>query len=91
MFSLFLTDFIGSTGNELLDWAIEFILFALIVFGAVRLAARLLRKRAPKQATLVEWESPPIAGDVTLDSRRYDGGRRHEYRIVDAGFAQPSR
>ena len=67
MFSPFLTDFIGSTGNELLDWAIEFILFALIVFGAVRLAARLLRKRAPKQATLVEWESPPIAGDVTLD------------------------
>jgi chromosome segregation ATPase len=44
----------------------------LIIFGAVRLAARLLRKPAPKQATLVERESPAIAGGVTLDMAAAD-------------------
>ena len=49
-------------------FAIEFILFALIVFGAVRLTTRLLRKPAPKHAALIEQESPAIAEGVTLDT-----------------------
>jgi hypothetical protein len=47
MFKPALTDFIGSTGNGLLDLAIQFILFALIVVGAMRLIAQLLQKRTP--------------------------------------------
>jgi chromosome segregation ATPase len=72
MFNPILTELIGSTGNGLLDWAIQAILFALIAFGAVRLVARLLRKRTPKQATFVEQESPTIVEDVTLDSAAAD-------------------
>ena len=72
MFKPALTEFIGSTGNGLLDLAIQFILFALIVFGAMRLIARFQQKRAPKRAALVEQESPAIVDGVTLDSAAAD-------------------
>ena len=72
MFKPALTDFIGSTGNGLLDLAIQFILFALIVVGAMRLIARLLQKRTPKQVALVEQESAAVVDGVTLDSAAAD-------------------
>jgi chromosome segregation ATPase len=72
MFKPALTDFIGSTGNGLLHLAIQFILFALIVVGAMRLIAQLLQKRTPKQAALVEQESAAIVDGVTLDSAAAD-------------------
>jgi chromosome segregation ATPase len=72
MFKPALTEFIGSTGNALLDLAIEFVLFALIVAGAMRLIARLRRKPTPKQTAFVEPESLAIADGATLDSAAAD-------------------
>jgi chromosome segregation ATPase len=72
MFKPALIEFIGSTGNGLLDLAIQFILFALIVVGAMRLIGRLLQKRTPKHATLVEQESVALVDGVALDSAAAD-------------------
>jgi len=65
MFTPALTEFIGSTGNVLLDFAIQFIVFALIVVGAMRLIGRLRQNHVPEQAAAItEQESVAAVDDA---------------------------
>ena len=72
MFTPALTEFIGSTGNVLLDLAIQFILFALIVVGVMRLIGRLRQKPAPMQAALPEREIVAALDDAPADGAVVD-------------------
>ena len=72
MFTPALTEFDGSTGNVLLDLAIQFILFALIVVGVMRLIGRLRQKPAPMQAALPEREIVAALDDAPADGAVVD-------------------
>jgi len=74
MFTPALTEFIGSTGNVLLDFAIQFILFALIVVGAMRLIGRLRQNHVPEQAAAItEQESVAAVDDTPVDGAAVEG------------------